>query len=1084
MVFAAPAAGYGQTASQGPLQKRVSLELNNASILDMLLQLKTKHGINYLFDMRKVTELPRITKSFKDVSVKQVLDECLKGTGLVYTVTNGVVVIRHRSQQGNITIKGTVTDEDGVPLRGVSVMLGSSKVGCATDARGNYTLTFPAAQDMVVKVSLIGYAPAEFGVDKSGNMNVKLRRKTQSMDEVVVGGVYTMKKETYTGSVHTIRGDELRKVSNLDVIRSIAALTPGMWVVENNLQGSNPNYVPEILIRGMNSLVTSDEERSLNTPLIILDGAEISIEELYNLDINDIERVDVFKDAAATVIYGNRAANGVIIVERKRSDPTKFKVRYSFTPSVRWAELSSLNLMNAEEKLEYERLAGLYSTTGNGSLDKAYAEKLMNIRRGVDTDWPRTPLRVSFSHNHSLTASGRGGGIEYIASTNFSDTYGVMKGDVLRSFATRFDLTYRTPFSLDVRYQVNYNYTFGKASPYGSFSQYTRMNPYEPIYDEFGELYKWYDFNPYADKNAGEINPYTQYNPLYNATLSSFSKSLSHNFRNTLSATYYFSRLFYLTGSANIRLGSSRADVFKSPDDTQFRLAETNKKGSYTVSGENNFDYNLKLSAHYTKLLNEEGTTAVSLQGGTELSQNRGDSYNVTYVEFYKDKLGSIDFANRYADGKPGGGADKIYRGANFNGFANFTLLGRYYTDVIFSMGASSEYGKFAKWSPNWSFGLGWSVHNEPWLANNDVITYLNLKATIGYNGLTGFDPYKALTWYQYRLAYMYYTGMGAVPISMGNPNLKWQKTLKKNLSLNIKLLDRISFTGEYYVNTTKNLIMPIDLPGSTGTSSTSINLGEYSNSGFEFSASGQIISNENFMWSVSLSGSHNFDRIEKISDALKKKAYEQAGVSEPKHYFREGGSQFDIYAVPSAGIDPATGQEIFIKKDGSYTFIHNADDIVAVGNTNPVLRGSVGSTFRYKRLSLTLTSTYEFGGDLYNSTLSDAVENVSGYQNADRRAFTDRWKAPGDVVRFLKIGTTKPNYESARFVQRNNVWNVSFVTLAYELQGGWLKKIGLSRLNLSLGVSDVIWLSTVKRERGIDYPYCRTYSIGIRPTF
>ncbi len=214
-----------------------------------------------------------------------------------------------------------------------------------------------------------------------------------------------------------------------------------------------------------------------------------------DIDIFDIERVDVLKDASATVLYGERASNGVILIERTRIKEAKARVKYNFVPNFSFPDLRSLRLCNAEEKLELERIAGLYNTV-DGSLDPAYALKLENVRRGVNTDWPSKPLRTAFTHTHSIHITGKGGGLDYKASGRFSDIYGVMKGDYRKVYGTNFKLGYHPSKSLTLNYNFSFSMTENKLSPYGRFSQYTKLNPYENIYDAEGKFIKNFYFNP------------------------------------------------------------------------------------------------------------------------------------------------------------------------------------------------------------------------------------------------------------------------------------------------------------------------------------------------------------------------------------------------------------------------------------------------------------------------------------------------------------------------------------------------------------------------------------------------------------
>ena len=320
----------------------------------------------------------------------------------------------------------------------------------------------------------------------------------------------------------------------------------------------------------------------------------------------------------------------------------------------------------------------------------------------------------------------------------------------------------------------------------------------------------------------------------------------------------------------------------------------------------------------------------------------------------------------------------------------------------------------------------------------------------------------------------------------MGNPDLKWQKKLSRNIGITAAMLDnRLNVEFNWYNNTTYDLLMPINLPYSVGVSSMNVNFGQLNNSGIDLSLSGRILNTRDWSWVMVLTGGHVMDKIKNISTALKgTEVADASDAIKPKILFTEGGSQFDIYAMRSAGIDPATGQEIFIKKDGSYTYNYNSDDRVAVGNTNPILQGSWINTWRYKGFSLSLTTTYTFGGDFYNSTLQGKVENINPKQNVDARAYTDRWKKPGDLVRYLAINSTRETVNSERFVEKRNELYFSSINVAYEFNTKFMSKIGLKKLSVGFGLSDLGYLSSVKFERGTSYPYCRAINLTFRPTF
>lgn len=980
-----------------------------------------------------------------------------------------------------LTVIGTVTDEEGEPLAGVSVMLQGTKIGVSSDADGNYTIRFIPRKDSdnILVYSFIGMEQQTLRVKSSTQHDVVMKSEDSELDKVVVNGFYTQKRSTFTGAATTIKGERLVELSPTNLIAGIVAMTPGMVQMENLAQGSNPNAIPSLLIRGASSLITNESEEGVNNPLIVLDGVEISMEELYDLDIFDIERVDVLKDASATILYGEKGANGVIVIERKRIENAKARLSYNFVPQFSVPDLSSFNLTNASQKLALEKLAGLYDTA-DGSMDQAYAYKLKNVRRGVNTDWIHAPLRVPFSHAHSLTFSAKGQNVDYRANVKFSDNYGVMKGDNRRNLNIGFNVNYHTRDKLTISFRTNYSLTDSKNSPYGDFSDYTKLNPYEPVYDENGEFIKNYYFNPY-DTSSERMS-----NPLYDATLSSFSKARTQNLTSSLTGKWNITKHLDLSGQLNMTISSGSSDDYVSPDAAQYvGYSDVSQKGKYTFGSNKGFSIAGKLVASYGRAIGKKGSM-FRVSAGANFKKTTSQTYRAEGRGFLLDELSDLSYAMGYdPNGKPYG-RERIATEVGFFANANLGFLNRYILDASFRTSGSSRFGSDNSFAPFWSAGIGWNIHNEPFMKEAKWLDSLVPRFSIGYTGTVSFDYYQAKTIYEYKSDYDYYTGIGAIPKAMGNPDLKWQKKLSRNVGITAAMFkNRLNIDFNYYNNTTYDLLMPINLPSSVGVSTMNVNFGQINNSGVDFSVSGRIIDTKDWSWMMVLTGGHVVDKIRNISSALKGTEYSDGTDSvKPKLLFTEGGSQFDIYAVRTAGIDPATGEEIFIKKDGTYTYTYDEDDRVPVGNTNPVLQGSWINTIRWKGLSLSLTTQYSFGADYYNSTIQSKVENINPKQNVDARAYTDRWKNPGDLVRFLAINTSRQMVNSERFVERRNEIYFSNINLSYEFSAKFMTKIGLKKLCIGVGMSDLGYISTVKFERGTSYPYCRAINFTLRPTF
>ena len=298
----------------------------------------------------------------------------------------------------------------------------------------------------------------------------------------------------------------------------------------------------------------------------------------------------------------------------------------------------------------------------------------------------------------------------------------------------------------------------------------------------------------------------------------------------------------------------------------------------------------------------------------------------------------------------------------------------------------------------------------------------------------------------------------------------------------------RFSITFDYYIKTTDDLLIDQTIPPSIGETTVKSNLGKQRNKGYEFDIAAVLVQNKDWRFSLKLNGSHNKNKILAISNALAAANDEANASSEgkPKVLYKEGQSTTAIYAVRSAGINPATGKEVFINKNGEHTLTYNTADKVVIGDEAPKLEGSIFPMLSFRNWSLNISMSYKFGGQVYNLTRAANVENVDPKKNVDQRAFDERWKNVNDLFPYLDIANTesRTNYQSSRFVEDDDILEINRIEVAYEFRSNWLKQIGFKRLRLAAGMNDVARLSTVKYERGTSYPFSRGFSFTISPTF
>jgi hypothetical protein len=432
---------------------------------------------------------------------------------------------------------------------------------------------------------------------------------------------------------------------------------------------------------------------------------------------------------------------------------------------------------------------------------------------------------------------------------------------------------------------------------------------------------------------------------------------------------------------------------------------------------------------------------------------------------------------------------------------ANYSWSDIYLLDVSLRLDGSSEFGKDEKVAPFWAGGVGLNVHKYGFLQDNPVLSTLKLRATYGQVGKVNFPVYAAMSSYNSTSVNDWYlTGMGNMMHYLGNDDLSWEKTNSVDAGMDLGLFDdRFMLKATYYNKLTTDMITSVTLPSSSGFTSYMDNLGKVSNRGFELDLRYNIVRSRDFDLTVFGSMSHNKNKILEISDALKAyndmvdKLYADYGdgskdtkYSVPHTKFIEGGSTTSIFAMKSLGINPANGKELFITPEGDVTYEWSAADQQIVGNTEPVVQGAFGFNVRWQNFSLFTSFLYRAGGQQYNQTLVNYVEDVNLLQsNADRRVSMMRWQNPGDLVALKDIASsgyvTRP---TSRFVQNDNLLQFNSVSLSYDFEPRLINKAKISMLRLTASMEDLGYWSTIRRERGLEYPFSRIFNFSLNVTF
>lgn len=1075
----------------------VTLKKQNASLEEIIWELKEQTKFVFLYSSADVATVKGIDIDMQNSQIDAILKKCLEGTDLQFVKENNAIIIRQANgktavpQVQSRKITGKVIDEDGNPLPGVAVLIEGTTIGVATDMDGKYDLTCPEMKDIVLKFSYIGMKPKSVVVGNKTVVDVTLESDSQEMDEVVVTGLLNRRKSGFAGTTTVISKQELAKVSTGNIFTTISTLDAGFKIEENNLDGSNPNKLPDFTIRGKGSF-----QNGSTAPIFILDGFEVTSQKVFDMDINRIESITLLKDASATILYGSRASNGVIVIETTAPKAGKLRVTYDFKPTIAIVDLTDYDLMNAREKLQYEKEAGLYTqeiTPGyedndrreQGELDKAYYNRYKNIVEGVNTYWLSQPVKNAFSHAHSLFVEGGADNVRYGIDASYNQNKGVMKESGRDRFGLGFSLIHRIKDKITIKNYISYAHTHAYNSPYGSFSQYAKLNPYERIYNDNGELI--------PKLSDGDTNP------LYDALLPNRNFTKDQEFREQLSVDWFICDGLRLKGQMAIVKGETSGEIYKSPFSAEFLKTTYNsesrvqeylpiaERGYLSMTDGASFSYDGNVTLNYNTLVNEKHI--IYAGAGLEVTQNDNNSHGFIMTGFPDDRYSDPAFAIQYKKETKPSSSESKSRAIGFFANGNYSYDDRYFADVSVRIDGSSKFGADKKYAPFWSAGAGWNVHNEKFFKHTKI-SMLKLRYSYGVTGNQEFSAYQAKTMFQFNTDRLYNSGISAALMGYGNPDLEWQNQYQSNYGFDFGYAkDRIRLQFNYYQKKTEGMLTSVSVAPSLGLPSNTFtsNLGKIQNKGVEVNLNAVLIRDQgkDFEWSVMLQAAHNKNKIMEISTALKNiNEKNNQDKTTPAAVYEEGESMSAIKAVPSLGIDPTTGQELFMKKDGTITYTWDATDKVICGDSEPKVFGNVGTNLYWKGWNLNMVFKYDLGADYYNSTLAERVEGANPRYNADRRVLNNRWKEPGQHALYKNIKEYTTTYISSRFVQKENTLQLTSLSLSYDLNREWIRKFGLNTMRLSFYMNDVFRASTVKNERGLDYPFQRSFVFGLNIGF
>lgn len=1081
---------------------KLTMTFNNEPLTQVFLRLESSSPYRFLYTYDDVIKY-NVTGKMRNAPFFDILKFVLKDTPLEYSVQGKFINITLKDgssqanpskQNGIRSVGGYVFDEHNEPVIGAQVRVVGTKIIAVTDINGAFTFDYLVPANSQIQVSYVGMQTTTVPVKKE--MNIRMKSDTKALGEVVVTGIFRKAKESYTGAVSSIDKEQIDMFRGTNLIQTLKNIDASINFPINNVAGSNPNVLPNLNIRGSSSLPMSVEEfnsnaaQTVNAPLIILDGFEISLQKLMDYNDEQIESINILKDAAATAIYGSRGANGVIVVVTKTPKQGKLRVTAKAGLSLEIPDLSTYDLLNAAEKLELERKIGLYNQKTPKQQMKYegyYNQRLKAVLEGTDIDWMSKPLRNGVGQRYNIQLDGGANEFRWGASLGYNNIAGAMKGSERNTITGDITLLYSVK-NLIFRNYTSVTSNKAKESKYGSFQNYVDMQPYDNPYDEDGHLKQTF-FSLNTSSGVG--------NPLWDASLNTINESEYFEFTDNFSIEWLITDALRLRAKMGITTHRNTSDLFYPASHSMFTADEYQtvsgmmRKGMYTYGTGSSDLLSGNLTMSYSKTFADKHQVYVGAD--YSISQEKFKNYNIVAEGYSNDNLDFMPNALQYQqNGTPTGDRSTV-RLVGFTGNANYTYDNRYFVDMSYRVDGSSKFGSNKRFAPFWSVGIGWNIHNEKFMKNQNLFNNLRVKASYGVTGSQDFTTESVYTSYKYSADGRYLSWAAANVMGIGNADLTWQKTNEVNIGLEFGILkNRINGEVNWFSKKTSNLLSEMDIPLSSGFASYVANVGELKNHGVEASLNAYLIRDyeRQFNWMIGGQLVYNWNEISKLSDAImeQNRQYLEQNV-DVTNLFYVGRPMNAIYAVRSAGIDPSTGNEVFIDKNGNVTATWSASDKVYLGSSQPLWRGNFRTMLMWKNFTLNVSFAYHWGGKMYNSTLKNRVEvsplQVAG-KNVDARVLSSRWMQPGDNTFFRNFDTiTYSDKATSRYVFNDRVLELQSASLQYRWNTPWLQKTThLESVVFAINANDLFYWSTVKYERGTSYPYARNVQGTITVTF
>ena len=1118
--------------------QKVTIHLEQVKIQEVFKEINKQTGLDFVYSAMQLNEIGMVSLDVKDVTVEVALKKLFEGKPFTCKFEMKSIIIRKvetvTTGKTSRTIRGVITDKSNEPLPGVTVLLKGTSVGTASNTKGEFVLEVTGSVDSLV-VTFVGMKTQYVKLlsDKD-SYRIRMEYDVEEMQEVVVTGYQTINRKRSTGAITSINADKIMRPGVLSIDQMLEGQIPDMMFMSNS---GEVGVVPKIRIRGTSTLIGNREPLWVVDGIVLQDPVNISPEELNNPDYvnrignaiaglnpQDIERLDILKDAAATALYGAKAANGVIVITTKKGHIGKPIISYNMNVSYkrrpRYTD-RQIDLMNSKERMEFSKDLVNSGYTFPGGMNMVGYEGLINqLYRGaltydeftkqvqylecLNTDWFDLLTEDAFSHQHTVSISGGTETVRYYSSVGYAKDNDVIKGNNNERYTVALnlnaDLSPRISTSLGINGNVtSREYSQDEIAPLDYAYNTSRAIP---AFDENGDYY-------YYQNSGGTANSfrYNILNELANSSYDqegssiSFNMTLNVKFTNYLNASVVGS---YSTSNTDIEgwwgekshhvallRQSEYGDAPAKGDDSESALPFG---GELTTNSTRNRNYMLRVQLNLDKYFGQDKHN-VNASVGYEVSSTKYKGNSSTMRGYYKDrgKQFSITTLNDYPAFKAWLEANayptisdnltnllSAYATVSYSYQSFFTLNGNVRFDGSNKFGDQSN----DKLLPIWSISGNYTISEHEWLQRN-WIDYIMLKASFGYQGnmLEGQSPTMIIK--QLPTDPLYNELVSELSV-YPNPNLKWEKTSSFNGGLTFSLFKRrLQMETSVYYKRTKDAFLTKQISTVNGLEEYVVNSGDVKNSGYSIAATIIPVETRDFNWILATSFSNVFNKVETLPGA---EQFELNNFLNGTALVK-GKPVGTFYSYKFVGLNPTNGYPIFddmqerqeelegLTKYDVYTRV-----LKATGNREPTMSGSINNTLRYKNWRLNMNLAYSLGSKVRLFKLFDS--NTFLPENNVRREFVKRWRKTGDekntvipapncyLTHYSSSGEKIPtiannsldmyNYSDIRVVSGNYL-KCSTMSLTYEFPMEKLERIKLSRLALNLSATNLFTICSSK---------------------